>query len=151
MLTRALQTKWIIQLMLLIYLLLSFGIANATFWCQEDESSSHLEVNPIGKCWVNCSPNSELLQQGFKVPQSASLSFSQGADCFDSPIFTSALPSSKSTDLLTKNLASSFDTTYLPYTPGLNLGVTHLANHILPGYLSESQTLKVLRTVVILR
>ena len=151
MLTRALQTKGIMQLMVLIYLLLSFGTANAAFWCHTDEDSSHLKVNPIGKCWVNCSPESELLQQGLKIPQSANFSFSQGDDCLDSPVFTSALPSSKPTDLLNKNLASSFDTIYLPYTPELNLGITHLANHIMPGYLPESQTLKVLRTVVLLR
>lgn len=148
MLTRALQTKWIMQLMLLIYLLLSFGIANSTFWCQEDENSSHLEVNPIGKCWVNCSPETELLQQSLKISQSTGLSFLLGDDCLDSPVVTSALSSSKSTDLLTKNLSSSFDTTYLPNTPGLSLGITHLTNHT---HLPEFQGLQVLRTIILLR
>jgi hypothetical protein len=151
MLTSALQKKWIMQLMLLIYLLLSFGTANAAFWCHADENSSHLKVNPIGKCWVNCSADSELLQQDSKIPQSSSLSFPLDDDCLDSPVFTSALPASKLSDLLNKNFVTSFDTTYLSHTPELNFGVTHLANHNLPGYLPEYQTLKVLRTVVLLR
>ncbi len=150
MLTSALQTKWIIQLMVLIYMLLSLGTANAVFWCHTDENSSHLKVNPIGKCWVNCSPDSELLHHASKIPQSASLSFSLGDDCLDSPVFTSALPSSKSTDLLNKNLASSFDTIYYHRTPELNSGIKHLANHLLSGYSPDSQTLKALRTVVLL-
>lgn len=151
MLTSVLQKKWIMLLMVLIYLLLSFGTANATFWCHSDEDSSHLKVNPIGKCLVNCSADSELPQQGSKIPQSASLSFSLGDDCLDSPVLTSTLPSPKLSDLLIKNLAASFDTTYPPYTPELNLVVTPLARHNLPGYLTEHQTLQVLRTVVLLR
>lgn len=151
MLTSALQKKGIVQLMVLIYMLLSLGTANAAFWCHTDEESSHLKVNPIGKCWGNCSADSELPQQGSKIPPSASLSFSSGDDCLDSPVLTSALPSSKLSDLLNKNLATSFDTTYLAHTPGLNLGGTHLTRRHLPGYLPEDQTLQVLRTVVLLR
>lgn len=151
MLTSTLQKKWIMQLMVLIYLLLSFGTANAAFWCHSDEDSSHLKVNPIGKCLVNCSADSELPQQDSKIPQSASLSFSLDDDCLDSPVFTSALPTSKLSDLLNKNLVTSFDTTYLSHTPELNLRVTHLANHNLAGCLPECQTLQLLRTVVLLR
>ena len=151
MLTSALQKKWIMQLMVLIYLLLSFSAANATFWCQTDENPPQLEVNPIGQCQVKCSSDSELLQQRSKISQSANPFFSQVEDCLDSPAFTSTLPSSKSTDLLKKNPASPFDTTYLPHIPELNLGMTHLASRILPGNLLELQRLKVLRTVVLLR
>jgi len=151
MLTSALQKKWIMQLMVLIYLLLSFSAANATFWCQTDENPPQLEVNPIGQCQVKCSSDSELLQQRSKISQSASPFFLQVEDCLDSPALTSTLPSSKSTDLLKKNPASPFDTTYLPHIPELNLGMTHLASRILPGNLLELQRLKVLRTVVLLR
>ncbi len=151
MLISALQKKGIMQLMVLIYMLLSLGTANATFWCHTDENSSHLKVNPIGKCWVNCSSDSELFQHSSKIPESASLSFSPGDNCLDSPVLTSVLPSSKPTDLLNKNLASSSDTTCLPHIPELSLGNTHLANHLRSGYSPESQTLKVLRTVVLLR
>ncbi|MFO7766588.1 MAG: hypothetical protein R6V33_09170 [Pelovirga sp.] len=151
MLTSALQKKWIMQFMVLIYLLLSFGTANAVFWCHADENSSHLKLNPIGKCWVKCSSDSELLQQGSEIPQSASLSFSPGDDCLDSPVFTSALPASKLSEPVNKNLSTSFDTTYLSHTPELNLGLAQLAKLNLPGYLPEYETLQVLRTVVLLR
>ncbi|MBD1401605.1 hypothetical protein [Pelovirga terrestris] len=151
MLTSALQKKWILQWMVLIYLFLSFGTANAAFWCHTDEDSSHLKVNPIGKCLVNCSADSELPQQGSKIPQSANLSFSLGDDCLDSLVFTSALPTSKLSTLLIKNSAASLDTTYLSHAPGLNLGGTHLARRTPPGHLPEHQTLQVLRTVVLLR
>ncbi|MBW6510363.1 MAG: hypothetical protein K0A94_12575 [Desulfuromonadales bacterium] len=138
-------------MMVLIYLMLSFGSANAAFWCQADENSSHLEVNPVGKCWINCSPDSAVLQPGLAIPQSAGLFFSLDDQCLDSPVFTAARPTSKPTNLLNKNVPSSFDTSYLPCTPKLNVGIRHLANHNRPGYLPEAQPLKVLRTVVLLR
>ncbi len=152
MLTNALQKKWIMQLMVLIYLLLSFGTANAAFWCHADENSSHLKVSPVGKCWVSCSPDSELLQQGSTITQPTGLSSSPGDDCLDSPVFTSALPTSKLSDLLDSNVASSFDTSYLSHIPELNLGAALLTSHNPPGYrLPEYQRLQVLRTVVLLR
>lgn len=151
MLTSALQTKWIMQLMVLVYLLLSFGTANAAFWCQTDESSSHLKVNPIGKCWENCSSDDGGFQQGFKISQSARFSLSQGEDCHDFPVITSALLTSKPTSLLNKSLESSCGTLNLPHVPELNVKIKGLVNHSRPVYLPEPQTLKILRTVVLLR
>ncbi len=150
MLTNVLQTKWIVRLMVLIYLLLSFNAANATFWCQADEDS-HLEVNPVGQCWVDCSPGSEALQPGWKGPQPASSSYTPGDDCLDLPVFTSVLPNSKKAGLLHKNPASLFATHHLPAVPELNLEITGLVNPLLSDYLPEAQTLTVLRTVVLLR
>lgn len=150
MLTSVLQKKRIMRLMALIYLFLSFGTVNATFWCQADENFSHLELNPIGKCWVNCVSDSAEFQQGLTIPQSTSFSL-QGDDCLDSPVFTSVLPTSKPTDLLNKSLASSFATTHLPHISELNLEIKGLVNHSLLVYLPEPQTLTALRTVVLLR
>lgn len=151
MLTGALRKKRIMQLMVLIYMLLSMGTANAAFWCHTGENSSHLKVNPIGKCWVNDSPDSELLQQCPKAPRSTDLHSSPGDDCLDSPVLSSALPASKLPEILDRNPATSCDTTYLSHTSALNSEVKGLVNHSPPVYLPESQRLQVQRTVVLLR
>ncbi|HMB16065.1 MAG TPA: hypothetical protein VKN62_07090 [Pelovirga sp.] len=151
MLTIALQTKWILRLMVMVYLLLSVGTANATFWCHSDESSSHLELNPVGKCWDTCSPDSGKFQQGLKTLKAEGVSSLPEDDCLDTPVFTSTLPTSKPTSLLDTNPSSSFDTTNLSHILELSLEIKGLVNYSLPAYLPEPHRLKVLRTAVLLR
>jgi hypothetical protein len=147
MLTSALQTKWILRLMALIYLLLSFGTANATFWCQADEKSPHLELNPIGQCSSDTGDS----RHGLKTLEAESVSSLPGEDCLDSPVFTSTLPTSKPTSLLNKAPVDSFCTISLPHILELSLELQGLVNHSLSACLPEIQPLKALRTVVLLR
>jgi len=135
----------------MVYVLLSFGTANATFWCHSDENSSHLELNPAGKCWDICSPDSGEFQQGLKTLKSEGISSLPKNDCLDTPVFTSTLPASKPISLLNINPASSFVTTNVSQTLALDLEFKGLVNHSLSAYLPEPHTLKVLRTVVLLR
>lgn len=151
MLTRALQTKWILRLMVMVYLLLSFGTANATFWCHSDENSSHLELNPAGKCWDICSPDTGEFQQGLKTLKTEGISSLPENDCLDTPVLTSTLPTSKPTSLLNTSPTSSFGTTNISHILALNLEFKGLVKHSLSAHLPEPHTLKVLRTVVLLR
>ena len=148
--TCSLHTKWITRLFVLIYLLLSLSTANASFWCHDEERSSHLESNPIGKCWTNCPPDTDATQLTSATTQSAVFSSEQGDDCLDSPVYTSALTSSHRTNAPTRILATDYDTINLPHIPNLSIEVTHFANLNLPAHLSVPQTIKALRTVVLL-
>lgn len=147
MLTRSLRTKWFLRLMTLIYLLLSFGNANAAFWCQVDEESSHLELNPFGQC----SSDEGVYQHGLKTIAAEAFSSLPGEDCLDSPAFTSTLPTSKPTNLLNKAPDDSFNTTNLAHIPGLSMERQGLFNHSLSACLPEPHPLKALRTIVLLR
>ncbi len=150
MLTSSLHTKWIMRFFVLIYLLLSFSTANASFWCQEEESSSHLESNPIGKCWTDCPPNTDTTQQTTVTTETAVFSSGQEDDCLDSLVYSSALTSSQRTSPPNKVLPTDFDTDDLPHIPNLSLEVTHFANLSLPTHLPAPQSTIALRTVVLL-
>ena len=150
MLTNSLHTKWIMRFFVLIYLLLSFSTANASFWCLDEESSSHLESSPIGKCWTNCPPDTDANQQAIVTTQAAVFSSEQGEDCLDSPVHTSALTSSQRTSTPSKVLATDFDTDDLTHIPNLNVEGTRFTNLSLPTHLPTPQTLKAQRTVVLL-
>jgi hypothetical protein len=133
--------------MALIYLLLSFGTANATFWCQADEKTPHLELNPIGQC----SSDAGDYRHGLKTLEAEAVSSLPGEDCLDSPVFTSTLPTSKPASLLNKTPADSFCPTNLPHILELSLEMRGLAKHSLSARLPEPHPLKALRTVVLLR
>ena len=150
MLTSSLHTRWITRFFVLIYLLLSFSTANASFWCLEEESSSHLETSPIGKCWTNCPPNTDATQQTSVTTQTAVFSSEQEQDCLDSPVYTSALTSSQRTSTPNKVLATDFDTFYSPHIPNPGIEVSRFTSLNLPTYLPIPQTIKALRTVVLL-
>ena len=147
MLTRALQTKWVLRLMTLIYLLLSFGTANAAFWCQAGEKSPHLELNPIGQC----SSDAADYRHDLNILKAEAVSSLPGEDCSDSPAFTSTLPTSKPTSLPSKTPADSFCLNNLVQAPGLSLEMQGLSNHSLSACLPEPHPLKALRTIVLLR
>ena len=149
MLTSSLHAKWITRFFLLVYLLLALSTANASFWCQDEKSSFHLESNPIGKCWTNDHLNTDATQQ--TVPtQSTVFSSEPGEDCIDSPVYSSALTSSHRTNSLNRVHATAFDTINIPHIPALSLKVTRYANLSRPARLPAPQTLKALRTVVLL-
>ncbi len=150
MLTSSLHTKWIMRFFLMIYLLLSFSTANASFWCLDEESSSHLESSPIGKCWTNCPPDTDANLQAIVTTQAAVFSSEQGEDCLDSPVHSSALTSSQRTSTPNKVFTNDFDKDDLPHIPNLSVEGTRFANLSLPTHLPTPQTLKALRTVVLL-
>ncbi len=150
MLTNALHTKWIMRFFVMIYLLLSFSSANASFWCLDEESSSHLESNPIGKCWTDCPPNTDTTQQTAVTTQAAVFSSGQEGDCLDSPLHSLALTSSQRTNMPSKVLGPDFDTDTLFHIPSLSVEVTRFANLSLPTHLPATQAIKALRTVVLL-
>lgn len=150
MLTNSLHTKWIMRFFVMIYLLFSFSTANASFWCLDEENSAHLESTPIGKCWTNCPPNSDTTRQTTVTTQIAISTSGQGGECLDSLVYPSALTSSHRTSTLNKVLATDFSTDDLPHIPNLNAAVTSFANLSISTYLPAPQTIKTLRTVVLL-
>lgn len=150
MLTSSLHKKWIMRLFVLIYLLLSFSTANASFWCLDEENSSHLESSPIGKCWTDCPPNTDANQQAIVTTQAAVFSSDQGEDCLDSPVYSSALMSSHRTSTPNKILETNLDSFNSPHIPSPSAEIQRFPNLSRSTHLPAPQTIKALRTVVLL-
>ncbi|HMB15587.1 MAG TPA: hypothetical protein VKN62_04655 [Pelovirga sp.] len=134
----------------MIYLLLSFSTANASFWCLDEESYSHLESSPIGKCWINCLSDTDANQQAIENTQSTLFSAEQEEDCLDSPVYSSALTSSDRTSTPNKILAINLDFFNSLRIPSLGIKNQRFTNLSLSTHLPAPQAIKTLRTVVLL-
>ena len=150
MLKSSLHVKLITRFFVLIYLLLSFSTAHASFWCLDEESSPHLESSPIGKCWTNCPGNTDAGRQSIVTTQAAVFLSEQVDDCLDSPAYTSAVTSSHRTNTPNRIFATDFDTVTLSSISAPGLEVTRFANLSRPADLPIPQKIKVLRTVILL-
>jgi hypothetical protein len=128
MLASTLHTKWVTRLFVLIYLLLSFSTANAFYWCKEEASSSHLETNPIGQCWTDCSSNATAFQQNLETTQTEAFSPVPGAGCLDSPVSASLLTSSNRMSPLNRLFATPFYSVNFLHNPALGLGEKRFVN-----------------------
>ncbi|MDA3904222.1 MAG: hypothetical protein PF441_12345 [Desulfuromusa sp.] len=151
MLTHTLHAKWITRFFVLIYLLLSFSTANASFWCQRVESHSHLEFNPVGQCWAVCHTIDDELQQSEKVAQTGLFLSVVEEDCLDSPVYSSVITPSNRTSPLSKMTATDIDQTHLPFIPAQKSGVARFANLSLASQLPPPQAVMALRTVILLQ
>ena len=150
MLTNTLHTTWITRFFVLIYLLISVSNANASFWCQESGSSSHLESNPAGECWtVSPLEDDERLCCEETTKPGVFLSV-QEDDCFDSPVYSSVLTPSNRMSPLSKIATTDIALTTLPFIHSNDSGIAHFANLTLASQLPHHQALTALRTVVLL-
>lgn len=150
MLATTLHIKWVTRLFVLTYLLLSISTANASFWCHGAKNSSHLESNPIGKCWNLCYLENDSPQQRVESTQTEVFLSVPGDDCFDSPVCSPVLTSSNRPNTLSRVVAANFDSANLPFISDPTSGVTRFSNLGLPSQLPTPQTLRALRTVVLL-
>ncbi len=150
MLATTLHTKWLTRLFVLTYLLLSISPANASFWCHGAQSASHLDTNPIGQCWTPCDQEDDAPQQRGEATQAEVFLSAAGDDCFDSPVCSPALTSSNRPNMPSRVVAAHFDATNLPFLSDLSSGVTRFSSLNLPAQLPTPQTLRFLRTVVLL-
>jgi hypothetical protein len=134
------------RLFVLIYLLLSFSTANASFWCLEEQSSPHLKSSPIGKCWTDCDPADSTLQ-----PAKTELFWATDEeDCLDSPIYSSALTSTPRTNLANRIAVLDSNSLNPPLIANPGLEVSRFVNLNLPSRLPTTQAISALRTVVLL-
>jgi len=150
MLTSTLHTTWITRFFVLIYLLISVSTTNASFWCQESESTSHLESNPVGECWAVSPLEKDELLCCEEIPEPGVFLSVQGEDCFDYPAYPSVLSSSNRTSPLSKIATIDIALITLPFTPSTDSGVARFANLTLASHLPHLQALTALRTVVLL-
>jgi hypothetical protein len=133
----------------LICLLLNFGTADASFWCQNEARISHLESNPIGKCWIGCTADTEAAQQPPINTQTALFAYDQAGDCLDSPIGSSALASASRANFLNRILATHVDTLNPFHNPDFHEKVKRFNNLNFPACLPTTQALAALRTTVL--
>jgi len=146
MLISTLHTRLVTRLFVLIYLLLSFSTANAAFWCLDEQSSPHLETNPIGKCWIDCDPEDPALQSN-----KAEVNWTTSEnDCLDSPAYSSALTSTFRTNSPNRIAALDIDSINHPLITNQASEASLFVNLNLPTQLPTTQTLAALRTVVLL-
>ncbi len=142
--------KWVTWTFVLIYLLLSTRTGNASFWCQGTENSSHLESNPVGECWTVCHPEEE------DHPSSDDASRAEVAvsaivdDCFDSPVYFSAITHSTQTDPKHKIDVSEIGSIGLTFIPANSSWDARFAALLRASQLPPPQALMALRAVVLL-
>ncbi|MDX2496164.1 MAG: hypothetical protein QNK27_14480, partial [Desulfuromusa sp.] len=128
MLTSTLHTTWVTRFFVLVYLLISVSTANASFWCQKSDGSSHLESNPVGECWtVSPLVEDELLCCGESSQPGVFLSV-QGDDCFDSPVYSSVITPSNRNSPRSKIATTDIDLFNLPFVPTNSVGIARFAN-----------------------
>ena len=150
MLTSTLHTTWITRFFVLIYLLISVSTANASFWCHDSDSTSHLESNPVGECWaVSPLEEDEFLCCEAITKTGVFLSV-QGESCFDYPVYSSVLTPSNRTSPLSKIATTDIALINLSFIPSKDSGVARFANLILASQLPRPQSLTALRTVILL-
>ncbi len=150
MLTSTIHTRWIARLFVLIYLLISVSTANACFWCQGTENTSHLELNPVGSCWALPALEDDELSCCKEITkQGVSLSVPEEA-CFDYPVYSSVLIPSNRTSPLSKITALDITLTPLPSTPCKPSGIARFANLTHASQLPHHQALTAMRTVILL-
>jgi len=145
---RTIDTIWVTRVFVLIYVLLGFSTANASFWCQGSATSSHLESNPIGECWNVCNVGNdehseETINEGIVLSAEAS-------DCFDTPVHFSVITPSNRTSPLSKIATTDIDPITLPFNPAKSSMAVHLAKLAIPAQLPISQSLMALRTTILL-
>ena len=151
MLTSTRQTKWIARFYVLIYLLLSTSAANASFWCQGAEASSHLESSPAGKCLADCALDAEAPQfRNATIKTAATLSGMAAADCFDSPACLSALPPSNQSSPRSKVAVIDLCTSDLFLFSAINSNYVNAGNPSFIFQLPPRQAMTALRTVALL-
>lgn len=152
MLTRTLHTTWITRFFVLIYLLISVTPVNASFWCQKAESTSHLELNPAGECWVVAplEEDGDGDQCCEEVPKPGVSLSVQGKSCFDYPAYSSVLTPSNRTTPLSKIVTTDITLTALHFISFKDSGAVRSANLTLASQLPRAQFLTAIRTVILL-
>ena len=141
--------QWAIRTFVLIYLLLSASTGNASFWCQGNENSSHLESNPVGECWTVCHPEAD--HQRSDDASSSEVAVSAIVDeCLDSPVYSSAITHSPQTDPQHKIDISDTGSIGLTFISANSLWDARFASLTRASQLPPPQALMALRTVVLL-
>lgn len=144
------STLWITRFFLLIYVLISVSTANASFWCQESGSPSHLESNPVGECWALSALEKDELLCCEKITQPGVFLSVPGEYCFDYPAYSSVLTSSNRISPLIKIATTDIALITLSFSPSKESGVARFANLTLASQLPHPQALTALRTVILL-
>ena len=144
-----LSKKFIIRLLLPLYLLVGIGIGNGLLWCQESDAYSHMEYNPTGKCEAaehDCLATDD---NGFNTNQlTPSLSRNATADCLDT-LAALSHATARDTDNLLDDLTATEGATLHPSFGNFS-PVIRLTNLKLAAQPPPRQALIALRTIVLL-
>lgn len=149
MISCTLHTLKATRLLVLICLLISVSSANASFWCQKSDNSSHLESNLLGQCWTPSPLNEDELQccdRSTEKPVTLSV---HDDGCFDSPVFTSVITPSNRMSPPSKMTPTESVLFGLPFIPTTNAGVAAFARQAPAQQLPSHQALTALRTVIL--
>jgi hypothetical protein len=149
MLANTLHKKWLTRFFVLIYLLLSFSIANASFWCHGQEDSLRLEFNPSGQCWTSSNSVDDDPQHSEKTATTDPFWSALGGGCFDSPAYSSVITPSNRTSPLPK-ISTANSAIPLSFNPACTSEAMRLASVTVRSQLPTPQVLQTLRTVVLL-
>lgn len=148
MLTNSLHTKWMAQLLVLIYLLLMTSTGNAFFWCKDAEAPPHLEANLGGRCWIPCATDTE---QHPAQTSNAGVTFSSGTgDCLDTPAYYSTATPAHQNRPKSKVSTADIDKPNSVCITAKRLSAEDLSSRPHSHQLPLRQTLASLRTVVLL-
>lgn len=150
MLTSTLHTTWIMRFFVLVYLLICVSTSNASFWCQDSGSFSHLESSPVGECWTVSPLEKDEFLSCEEMTKSAVLLSAHEDECFDSPAYSSALTPSNRTSPPSKMATPDIALKPLPFTRTKGSGVAGFAKLALASQLPHPQALTALRTVILL-
>ena len=142
--------QWATRTFVLIYLLLSASTGNASFWCQGNEKSSHLESNPVGECWTVCHPEEDDHSGSDDASREEVAVSALVDDCFDSPANPLSLAHSTQVDPQQKIDVGETGLTCLPFTSLDRSGDARFASLIRASQLPPPKALMALRTVVLL-
>ncbi len=149
MISCTLHTLKLTRLMVLVCLLISVSSANASFWCQKADSSSHLESNLLGQCWPPSPYNEDELHCCDRSTESPVTLSVHGDGCFDSPVFTSVITPSNRMSPTSKMTPTDTDLFDLPFIPTSSAGDAVFSSQAPAQQLPSHQALTALRTVIL--
>ena len=148
--TSSLQTNWIARFFILIYLLLITSTGNAFFWCQDLESSVHLESNLSGTCWNPCAPGEKERQHRDKSSNTSEAFSLDMGDCIDSPVHSSAITPANQHRTKNKSALTDINTTNPSWLQTKSFRAESPGSLYLAQRLPPRQALTALRTIVLL-
>lgn len=150
MLINSLHKRWVMRFFVLIYLLLSFSTASASFWCHGEQRSSYLESGPVGRCWTACGSEGVRLKDHTELNKAELSRMMPGDDCLDLQVYSSALTSSTRSNVPHRIVVLDIDPADYPFVTLPGFEASPVIKQSIPSRLPPTQTSAALRTIVLL-
>jgi len=150
MLMKTRHATWIGHLLLVVFLLSSVSISNASFWCQDAESSAHLVSSP-GTCQVISPVTKDQQLCCEEIDRTGEFLSIPSVGCFDFPVFSSVSPSTNRSTSPSRIAVPPLEMEETPSTLGINSQIAPFADRSLAFQLPSRQALTSLQTIILLR